>query len=115
MGWAIETCNLFKSYDRIKAITDLTLTVPEGSVFGLIGPNGAGKSTLIRMLTGIVRPDQGDAFILGRSIKERLEAYDSGWVTSPMYRPCILRFQLLICSVWVAGFMRAGMRRLLRA
>ena len=71
MDWAIETCNLFKSYDRIKAITDLTLTVPEGSVFGLIGPNGAGKSTLIRMLTGIVRPDQGDAFILGRSIKEK--------------------------------------------
>ena len=71
MDWAIETCNLFKSYEKVTAIRDLSLVVPEGSIFGLVGPNGAGKSTLIKMLTGIVRPDNGDAFILGRNIREK--------------------------------------------
>ena len=100
MGWAIETCNLFKSYDRIKAITDLTLTVPEGSVFGLIGPNGAGKSTLIRMLTGIVRPDQGDAFILGRSIKEKTGSMTAGGYV-PDVPTCILSFSVADMFRWV--------------
>lgn len=71
MDLAIETRNLFKSYERVIAIRDLSLVVPEGSIFGLVGPNGAGKSTLIQMLTGIVRPDKGNSFILGRSIREK--------------------------------------------
>ena len=56
MNWAIETCNLFKSYDGVTAIRDLSLVVPESSIFGLVGPNGAGKSTLIQMLTGYRAP-----------------------------------------------------------
>jgi ABC-2 type transport system ATP-binding protein len=68
---ALETRGLYKSYDGFTAIDNLNLAVPEGSIFGLIGPNGAGKSTLIRMLTGIIHPDKGDAFILGRSIREK--------------------------------------------
>lgn len=71
MDAAIETRGLYKSYDGHVAINDLNLTVPEGSIFGLVGPNGAGKSTLIGMLTGIIHPDQGDAFILGHSIREK--------------------------------------------
>lgn len=69
MDLAIETQALSKSFDRLKAIDDLYLAVPAGSVFGLIGSNGAGKSTLIQMLTGIIRPDSGEAFILGQSIR----------------------------------------------
>lgn len=71
MDLAIETQALSKSFDGLKAIDELYLAVPAGSIFGLIGPNGAGKSTLIQMLTGIIRPDSGDAFILGRSIREK--------------------------------------------
>ncbi len=71
MSFAIKTEALNKAFNGIKAIDELSLTVPTGSIFGLIGPNGAGKSTLIQMLISIIRPDSGDAFILGRSIREK--------------------------------------------
>lgn len=71
MDYAIQTNALNKSFNGIKAIEGLNLTVTAGSIFGLIGPNGAGKSTLIQMLIGIIRPDSGEAFILGRSIREK--------------------------------------------
>jgi len=71
MDLAIETQALSKSFDGLKAIDELYLAVPAGSIFGLIGPNGAGKSTLIQMLTGIIRPDSGEGFILGQSIRKK--------------------------------------------
>ena len=49
-----------KTFGNVKALDDLTMTVPKGSVYGLVGPNGAGKSTAIRLLTGIFRPDSGE-------------------------------------------------------
>ncbi len=52
-----------------RGIDHLTLTVPEGEIFGFIGPNGAGKSTTIRTLLGLIRPDSGQAFVLGRDIR----------------------------------------------
>lgn len=60
----------FKSREAglIKAVDGVTLTVPSGSVFGLIGPDGAGKSTLIRMLSTVLAPTQGDAFVFGKSV-----------------------------------------------
>jgi ABC-2 type transport system ATP-binding protein len=71
MDYALQTQALYKSFDGCKAVDGLDLTVPAGSIFGLIGPNGAGKSTLIQMLIGIIRPDKGEAYILGRSIREK--------------------------------------------
>lgn len=71
MDLAIETRGLSKSFDGLQAIDKLHLAVPAGSIFGLIGPNGAGKSTLIKMLIGLIRPDSGDGFILGQSIRKR--------------------------------------------
>jgi ABC-2 type transport system ATP-binding protein len=66
--------NLTKSYGNRKAVDDLTLHIPEGEFFGFLGPNGAGKTTTIRMLTGILKPDQGkiviDQHILSRHKKE---------------------------------------------
>ncbi|HHV16411.1 MAG TPA: ABC transporter ATP-binding protein [Gelria sp.] len=71
MDLAIETRALSKSFDGLQAVDKLHLAVPAGSIFGLIGPNGAGKSTLIKMLIGLIRPDSGDGFILGQSIRKR--------------------------------------------
>ncbi|HEU4779744.1 MAG TPA: ABC transporter ATP-binding protein [Steroidobacteraceae bacterium] len=61
----IETDNVAKRFGRFEAIEDLSLRVPEGSVFALIGPNGAGKTTTIRMLMNILRADRGDITVLG--------------------------------------------------
>lgn len=52
--------NLSKSFGKRKIIDDLSLTVPEGSVFGFIGKNGAGKTTTMKMILGLLRPDSGE-------------------------------------------------------
>jgi energy-coupling factor transporter ATP-binding protein EcfA2 len=59
----IEVRNLRKSFDGFVALDDLTMTVPDGAVYGLVGPNGAGKSTVIRHVTGIFRPDSGSVTV----------------------------------------------------
>jgi ABC-2 type transport system ATP-binding protein len=65
---AIETQGLRKEFDSRVAVSDLTLAVRRGEIFGFLGPNGAGKSTSIKMLLGLVRPTQGEAFVLGERI-----------------------------------------------
>ena len=66
----IELKNVTKSFGKFKALDDLTMTVPKGSVYGLVGPNGAGKSTAIRLMTGIYRPDSGSVTMDGMPIYE---------------------------------------------
>jgi len=61
----IETHHVAKRFGRFEAIEDLSLGVPEGSVYALIGPNGAGKTTTIRVLMNILQPDQGEVSVLG--------------------------------------------------
>ena len=62
---AIETHCLTRRFGKVEAVSDLTLEVPAGSIYGLLGPNGAGKSTTIRMLLDILRPTSGSARVLG--------------------------------------------------
>ena len=64
----IETDLLTKHYGRIPALTDLTLTVRRGEIFGFLGPNGAGKSTLIRTLLGFLHPTAGSGSVLDMDI-----------------------------------------------
>lgn len=61
----LELQHLLKQYDTQKAVNDVSLTVPEGCIFGLLGPNGAGKSSLLRMVTGITQPDLGNIIFNG--------------------------------------------------
>ncbi len=62
----IETRALNKTFGARSAVTDLTLSVPRGEIFGFLGPNGAGKSTSVKMLLGLVKPSGGSAQVLGR-------------------------------------------------
>ena len=66
----IEVRELVKSFEGLRALDGLTLTVPKGAVYGLVGPNGAGKSTLIRHLTGIYRQDAGSVLVEGEPVYE---------------------------------------------
>src|SRR3972149_6071350 len=63
----IEIHNVSKSYNKgaVRAVDDLTLTVPPGEIFGFLGPNGAGKTTTIKMIVGILKPDAGTIRIAG--------------------------------------------------
>jgi len=65
LEYAIETVTLGRRFGRKQAVRDLTLQVPEGSVFALIGRNGAGKTTTIKMLVNIIEPSEGSARVLG--------------------------------------------------
>ena len=58
-----------KQYAGHKALDDVSLAVPRGSVYGLLGPNGAGKTTLIRIINRITAPDSGRVFFGGREIR----------------------------------------------
>ena len=69
----IEVRNVIKEFDGFRALDDLSMTVPTGSVYGLVGPNGAGKSTIIRHLTGIYRQDAGEITIDGAPVFENPE------------------------------------------
>lgn len=68
----IEAVNLSKNFDKIKALDQVTVTIKEGNVFGLVGTNGAGKSTFMRMLCGILKPDEGTITIDGRDVYENV-------------------------------------------
>ena len=69
----LELKNVTKAYNKgsVKAVDSLSMTVNDGEIFGFLGPNGAGKTTSIRMLTGILQPDEGELLLDGISIKDR--------------------------------------------
>ena len=66
----IQAENLTKQFDNIMALDHVTADIKEGSVFGLIGTNGAGKSTFLRLLSGILKPDEGTVIIDGEVVFE---------------------------------------------
>ena len=72
----IELKNISKAYLKNKKIIEnLNLTIKNGEIFGFLGPNGAGKTTTIKMITGIIKPSNGEVYIDGISIKKKpLEA-----------------------------------------
>ena len=67
---AIEVLNLHKAFGETKAVQGVDFTVQQGEIFSLLGPNGAGKTTTISMLSCLLRPDEGDARVMGHSIKD---------------------------------------------
>jgi ABC-type glutathione transport system ATPase component len=60
-----------KSFGEVRAVSDLSVKVPAGSIYGFLGPNGAGKTTTIRMIMNIIRPDSGSIEIFGEHLVER--------------------------------------------
>lgn len=69
MTYAIQTHGLTKFYGNRAVVRSLDLAIPTGCVYGFLGRNGAGKSTTIKMLTGMVHPDQGSAEVLGEDVE----------------------------------------------
>lgn len=69
MGHLLEIKNVTKRYSNHTALQDVSMVVPEGSVFGLLGPNGAGKTSLIRIINQITGPDSGEIFLKGEKLR----------------------------------------------
>jgi ABC-2 type transport system ATP-binding protein len=71
---AIEATGLVKAFGQTRAVDGVDLAVRVGSVYGVLGPNGAGKTTTIRMLATLLRPDEGEAKVLGYDILREADA-----------------------------------------
>jgi len=70
MNEVIRAEGLVKHYGEVKALDGLDLNVPQGTVLGLLGPNGAGKTTAVRILTTLLEPDEGRAWVAGIDVTE---------------------------------------------
>ena len=85
----LEAKNVVKTFDGFRALDGVSMTVPQGAVYGLVGPNGAGKSTIIRHFTGIYRPDSGEITLDGQpvyenpAVKGRMAAIPDDWYFFP--------------------------------
>ncbi len=89
-GHPIEARGLVKRYGHVTAVDHVDLTVEAGCVYGYLGPNGAGKTTSLRMLLGLIRPDEGVARLFGRDpLEEGAAALDgvAGFVEAPRFYP----------------------------
>jgi ABC-2 type transport system ATP-binding protein len=94
---AVAIERLTKRYGAAAALDGVTLTVPEGSVFGFLGPNGAGKTTTLRILAGLARPSSGGARVFGHDVTREADAVHRligylpdvpgfyGWMTAADY------------------------------
>jgi len=69
----IHATHLTKAFAELRAVDDLSLTVSEGEIFGLVGPDGAGKTTTMRLLTSIMEPTSGDAWVAGAHVVRQAE------------------------------------------
>ncbi|MGB5823236.1 MAG: ABC transporter ATP-binding protein [Proteocatella sp.] len=70
----IEIDMVSKKFDEIEALNNITLNIKSQAIFGLVGSNGAGKSTLMRIISGIIKPEQGKIFLEGQPIYENVES-----------------------------------------
>jgi len=86
----VRAVGLVKRYGDLAAVDGVDLTVPAGAVYGLLGPNGAGKTTFMRILFGLIRPDEGRIELFGRTeLAGRVEALTdvAGFVETPRFYP----------------------------
>lgn len=73
----LEVQHLYRSFRSIPAVQDVSFTLAPGEIVGFLGPNGAGKSTVVKIITGLLRADEGKVLHDGRSIHEDLPGYRS--------------------------------------
>jgi ABC-2 type transport system ATP-binding protein len=120
---AIETQDLSRDYDGLRAVDGISFEVEAGEIFGFLGPNGAGKTTTIKMLTGQLRPTSGKALVMGcdvvterqqlkpqigvvfesQNVYERLSARDNLRFFARLYRIKKARVEQVLAQVGLTG------------
>jgi len=101
---AIWCSGLRKRYGRHQAVDGISFEVQRGDVVGLLGPNGAGKTTVIKMLLGLVRPDAGEAMLLGRPAAEPSARSRVGYLPELFrYQPWLSAAEVLALHVRLSG------------
>jgi ABC-2 type transport system ATP-binding protein len=109
---AVEAVGLTKTFGSVRAVTDLSLRVSAGEVYGVLGPNGAGKTTFLRMLFGLIRPDSGTLRVFDRTWpRDDIAVLDgvAGFIESPKFYPYLTGRQNLDGLALLDGGVRAGL------
>ncbi|HYK17283.1 MAG TPA: ATP-binding cassette domain-containing protein, partial [Bryobacteraceae bacterium] len=70
----IRAAGLTRRFGALTAVDHLDLKIGRGEIFGLVGPDGAGKTTTLRLLCGLLDPDEGEAWVVGRNVARELDA-----------------------------------------
>jgi ABC-2 type transport system ATP-binding protein len=97
---AVWCSGLRKRYGRRQAVDGVSLQVARGEVLGLLGPNGAGKTTVIKMLLGLVRPDDGEVLLLGRPANDPAARVRVGYLPELFrYQPWLTAAEVLALHV----------------
>lgn len=112
----IQTTNLTKRFKNKAAVRGVSLTVPRGGVYGFLGPNGAGKSTTIRMLLGLLTPDNGSVAVFGQSLtahRGAILARTGSLVESPSVYPHLTAAENLDITRRILGAPRSDITRTL--
>jgi ABC-2 type transport system ATP-binding protein len=110
---AVEASGLVKAFGKTRAVDEVDLQVPTGSVYGFLGPNGAGKTTTIRMLATLLRPDAGHARVLGHDIVGQADAVRAGVSLTGQYASVdedLTGLENLVLLARLLGFSRTAAR-----
>ena len=114
----INTCHLIRRFGDVRAVEDLSLSVPRGSVYAFLGPNGSGKTTTIRIILSLIRPDRGKVQLLGRTLdstsRRELLSRVGAMVETPSLYPHLTGFENLRVTQRLLGLPSAFMDRSLR-
>ncbi|MBB5709798.1 ABC transporter ATP-binding protein [Sphingomonas xinjiangensis] len=111
---AVSAANLVKRFGDRRAVDGVSIAVPQGLIYGVLGPNGAGKTTTLRMLLGIIEPDEGDRMLLGhdrpREASDRVGYLpeERGLYPNMKCREAIAFMGALRGLPWKTGRKRAG-------
>lgn len=111
---AIETSNLTKTYGDKKAVNDVSLTITKGEVFSLLGVNGAGKSTLIKILSCLLKPTSGKAFVFEYDVMKEADHVKNVIAVSPQetaIAPNLTIYENLELMAGVHGFSKKDRER----
>ena len=100
---AITLTNLTKKYGGFMAVDNLNLTIDQGELFALLGVNGAGKTTTIKMLSCLIQPTDGDAVLLGDSVKDRPQAVKEKINLSPQETAVAANLSVIENLEFIAG------------
>lgn len=110
----IEIRNLEKSFKHQKVINNISMTIPEGCVYGLLGPNGAGKSTLLKMMTGLMRPDSGQIIFQGHPWSRKDLKKIGGLIETPPIYENLSAWENLKVRALILGETEERMREVLK-
>ncbi|MGO3707149.1 MAG: gliding motility-associated ABC transporter ATP-binding subunit GldA [Mesonia hippocampi] len=108
----IEVKNIAKYYGDQQALNDVSFSVGKGEIVGFLGPNGAGKSTMMKILTGYITPDKGEAFINGNSVKDEIKKVQQEIGYLPEHNPLYLEMYVREYLNFLARIHRVPQKRI---